>query len=122
VAVFIDPIPQLRRSVMSCLLFEDEFYEDGQSIAARIQESIAKVLKQKGGAEMVVNIAYEARTQMKLRHVPLLLLVSLIREQTKASRAVVADAIARVVQRPDEMGELLSLYWKDKKQAPDGPR
>jgi hypothetical protein len=28
----------------------------------------------------------------------------------------VADAILRVVQRPDEMGELLALYWKDKKQ------
>jgi hypothetical protein len=40
----------------------------------------------------------------------------LIREQTDATRAVVADAIARVVQRPDEMGELLSLYWKEKKQ------
>jgi 60 kDa SS-A/Ro ribonucleoprotein len=27
---------QLRRSVLSCLLWEDEFYEDGQSITERI--------------------------------------------------------------------------------------
>jgi 60 kDa SS-A/Ro ribonucleoprotein len=120
VAVFIDPIHQLRRSVMANMLFEDQFYEDGQSIATRIQEEVAEVLKQKGGADKLVEIACEARTAMKLRHVPLLLLVSLIREKTKATRAVVADAITRVVQRPDEMGELLALYWqadgKPKKQ------
>lgn len=113
VAVFIDPIHQLRRSVMANMLFEDQFYEDGQSIATRIQEEVKDVLKGKDGAAKLVEIAYEARTQMKLRHVPLLLLVALIREKTKATRAVVADAIARVVQRPDEMGELLALYWQE---------
>jgi hypothetical protein len=113
VAVFIDPIHQLRRSVMANMLFEDQFYEDGQSIATRIQEEVKDVLKGKDGATKLVEIAYEARTQMKLRHVPLLLLVALIREKTKATRAVVADAIARVVQRPDEMGELLALYWQE---------
>jgi hypothetical protein len=30
----------------------------------------------------------------------------------------VGDLIARVIQRPDEMGELLSLYWKENPQAP----
>ena len=74
VAVFTNPVDQLRRSVMSCLLWEDEFYEDGQSIAKRIQETTAEILKQKNGADTVANIAYEARTKMKLRHVPLLLL------------------------------------------------
>ncbi len=112
VAVFTNPVDQLRRSVMSCLLWEDEFYEDGQSIAKRIQETTAEILKQKNGADTVANIAYEARTKMKLRHVPLLLLVSLIRANTEATRKVVAGAIAHVVQRPDEMGELISLYWK----------
>jgi 60 kDa SS-A/Ro ribonucleoprotein len=113
VAVFIDPIHQLRRSVMANMLFENQFYEDGQSIADRIQDEVAKVLKQKDGPKTLVEIAVEARTQMKLRHVPLLLLVALIRESTKATRAVVADAITRVVQRPDEMGELISLYWQE---------
>jgi 60 kDa SS-A/Ro ribonucleoprotein len=116
VAVFTDPIYQLRRSVMANMLFENQFYEDGQSIATRIQDEVRALLKQKDGATKLVEVAYEARTRMKLRHVPLLLLVSLIKEQTKAARAVVADAITRVVQRPDEMGELISLYWKEKKQ------
>jgi 60 kDa SS-A/Ro ribonucleoprotein len=113
VAVFVDSVAQLRRSVMSCLLWEDQFYEDGQSIATRIQDEVREVLKGKDGADKLVEIACEARTQMKLRHVPLLLLVALIRQGTKATRAVVADAIARVVQRPDEMGELVSLYWRE---------
>ena len=33
VARHISPIAQLRRSVCSCLLWENEFYEDGQEIA-----------------------------------------------------------------------------------------
>ena len=112
VAVFINPVDQLRRSVMANMLWEDEFYEDGQSIAKRIQETTHEILKQKDGANIVANIAFEARTKMKLRHVPLLLLVSLIRAKTEATRKVVAGAIAHVIQRPDEMGELISLYWK----------
>ncbi len=116
VAVFANPVDQLRRSVMANMLFEDEFYEDGQSIAKRIQETTAEILKQKNGADTVANIAFEARTKMKLRHVPLLLLVSLIQAKTEATRKVVSGAIAHVIQRPDEMGELISLYQKDKKQ------
>lgn len=116
VAVFINPIEQLRRSVMSCLLFEGEFYEDGESIAKRIEDTVKEVLKQKGGAQTVADIAVEARSKMKLRHVPLLLATALIHAQTDATRAVVADTIARVIQRPDELGELVSIYWKEKKQ------
>ncbi len=112
VAVRINAVQQLRRSVLANMLWEDEFYEEGESVAARIQEATTEVLKQKDGATTVADIAAEARTKMKLRHVPLLLLVTLIQAKTEKTRAVVADAITRVVQRPDEMGELISLYWK----------
>ena len=116
VATRIHPVEQLRRSVMANMLWEDEFYEDGESIAKRIEETVIEVLKQKNGAQTIAEMASEARTDMKLRHVPLLLLAALIHAQTKETRALVADAIARVVQRPDEMGELISLYWKANKQ------
>ena len=112
VAVFINPVDQLRRSVMSCMLWEGEHYEDGQAIAKRIQDATAEILKNKNGADTVANIAYEARTKMKLRHVPLLLLISLIKSKSENVRSVVAGAIAHVIQRPDEMGELIALYWK----------
>lgn len=123
VAVYSSQIEQLRRSVMANMLFEDEFYEDGESIAKRIEGLVGQVVLTKDGPQTIADIAHEARTKMKLRHVPLLLVVSLIRARTEASRAVVADTILRVVQRPDEMGELVALYWKgnqksDKKMLP----
>lgn len=34
---------------------------------------------------------------------------------TLAQKAVVADTLAQVIQRPDELTEFLSLYWKDGK-------
>ncbi|MCA9231738.1 MAG: TROVE domain-containing protein, partial [Planctomycetales bacterium] len=92
----------LRRSVMSCMLWENTFYEDGESIAERIKALAAAV-----PAETLASIAIEARTQHNLRHVPLLLCVELARR----GGSIVGDTIARVVQRADEVPELVSLYW-----------
>jgi 60 kDa SS-A/Ro ribonucleoprotein len=100
----------LRRSVMACLLFEGEFYEDGESIAKRIADAVAKVAPEK-----VAAMAIEARSKMHLRHVPLLI----VREMARAGqehRALVAATLEAVIQRADEMSEFLALYWKDGKQ------
>ena len=75
-AARITPKQALRRSVMSCFLWEDEFYEDGQAIVDRI-----KALTTRTGpmGSPLINpgvtaaIAIEARHVAKLRHVPLLL-------------------------------------------------
>ena len=48
---------------------------------------------------------------MKLRHAPLLVLREMARHATH--RGLVADTLARVIQRPDEMTELLAIYWAD---------
>lgn len=96
---------ELRRTVMCCLLWEDSFYEDGVSVAQRISD-LVKVLP----AEVVAKIALEAREIMKLRHVPLLLCRELAR-----NRKLRAEYLAAVIQRPDEISEFLSLYWKDGK-------
>src|ERR1700752_1459510 len=64
----------LRRSVLACMLWEDEFYESGISIAARTRELVPKV-----AAEKVAALAVEARTAMKLRHAPLLLVREMAR-------------------------------------------
>ena len=60
----ISPELQLRRSVLACLLWESQFYEDGIEIAGRIAELVPKV-----EASKVAALAVEAREQMKLRHV-----------------------------------------------------
>jgi len=68
-APHVSVLAQLRRSVLSCLLWESEFYEDGEEIGKRIADLTAKCTP-----EDVVALAIEAREQMHLRHVPLLLL------------------------------------------------
>ncbi|MCW5696066.1 MAG: TROVE domain-containing protein [Bauldia sp.] len=107
----ISPEAALRRSVLSCLLFEDEFYEDGEKIAARIWRLVAAV-----APETVAALAIEARTAGNLRHAPLLLARALA---AMASGPIVGDTIAAVIQRADEMGEFLALYWRGRRAPLD---
>lgn len=97
----------LRRSVLSCLLWETEFYEDGKAIANRITENAAAC-----STEVVAALAVEARRVHGLRHAPLMLLLDLIRRGGPG----VADAIDGTIKRADEMAELVSLYWRDGKR------
>jgi hypothetical protein len=100
---------QLRRSVLACMLWEDQFYEDGVAIAGRIRELVAKV-----PAEKVAALAVEAREKMKLRHAPLLL----VREMARLAshRHLVAETLYRVIHRADELSEFVALYWSEGKQ------
>lgn len=100
----------LRRAVSSCMLWEDQFYEDGVAIADRIQTLAAGV-----GPSVLAALAVEARSTMKLRHAPLWLLVALMKADT-AGKVDVSGTVANVVRRADEMGELISMYWKDGKK------
>jgi len=97
---------QLRRSVLACLLWETQFYEDGVEIAGRIAELVPKV-----AAEKVAALAIEAREKMKLRHTPLLLVREMARHATH--RGLVAETLACVIQRADELAEFVAIYWKD---------
>ena len=63
----LSPEQELRRTVMACLLWEESFYEDGQTVAERMTALI------KVGFDKTAAMAIEAREKMKLRHVPLLL-------------------------------------------------
>lgn len=111
-AVRISAEAQLRRSVLACLLWEDGFYENGQTIADRIVELSAKI-----DPSVLAALAIEARHDQHLRHAPLLLLKALVRH---GSGQMVADTIARVISRADELGEFVALYWdgKNKKMLP----
>ncbi len=99
----------LRRSVLSCMLWEDEFYEDGVQIAGRIRELVPRV-----EAGMVAALAVEARERMKLRHVPLLLVREMARHATH--RHLVGETLSRVIQRADELAEFVAIYWSGGRQ------
>ena len=105
-AVRFTPEMELKRALMNCLLWEDQFYEDGVSIADRIKALVPKVTPAR-----VAQLAIEAREVMKLRHAPLLVIREMARSEKH--RALVADTLAQVIQRPDEMTELLAIYWAD---------
>jgi hypothetical protein len=102
----IFPELQLRRSVLACLLWESQFYEDGVEIGGRIAELVPKV-----AADTVAALAVEARNKMKLRHAPLLLVREMARHATH--RRLVAETLEQIIQRADEFAEFVAIYWKD---------
>jgi hypothetical protein len=108
-AAFITAEQALRRSVLSCMLWEDEFYEDGVQIAGRIHELVPQV-----EAAQVAALAVEAREKMKLRHAPLYLVREMARHATH--RGLVAETLTRVIQRADELSEFVAIYWAGGRQ------
>jgi 60 kDa SS-A/Ro ribonucleoprotein len=104
-AAMIPPEMALRRSVCSCLLWEGEFYEGGQSIADRIIDLAGQV-----APRALADLALDARSHFNLRHVPLLLCAVLAR--TGSGSRLVGDTIAETIQRADELSEFLVVYAK----------
>jgi len=104
-AKHISPLQELRRTLLSCMLWEGTFYEDGESIADRIRD-LSKKVKPEDIAILIV----EARTSYKLRHAPLFLAVELARNHTGK---MVGKTITNTICRADELTEFLAIYWKD---------
>lgn len=104
-AVSANALHELRRTVLTCLLWENTFYEPGSDIGGRIRDLVRHC-----PPEAVAALAVEARDRMYLRHAPLLLVRELAR--LPGNGALVADTLERVVQRPDELTEYLAIYWQ----------
>lgn len=98
---------KLVRMTLANMLWEDNMYVDGVSVATAIGDLVKRV-----DAGFVSALALGARTKFKLRHIPLLLTRELARHGK-----LKAEALNAVIQRPDEMSEFLSIYWKEGKTA-----
>lgn len=107
IAKSISKEQELRRTLMSCLLWEDTFYESGEDIANRIADLVQCV-----NSTTVADMMIEARSKMNLRHAPLLVACALAKKGELKANDVVAT-----IQRADELAEILALYWKDGKKA-----
>ena len=105
----VTPLLELRRSILATMLWEDGFYESGIAVAQRVANLVKSVKPEK-----VAALAIEARGKGKLRHIPLLIARTMAPLPTH--REYVADLLNAIIQRPDELAEFLSIYWKDKKQ------
>jgi hypothetical protein len=104
-AQIIGPAAELNRALMCCMLWEDTFYESGVAIADRIAVLVPQI-----EPTVLRAMAMHARTAQKLRHAPLWVALAMCRAGGK-HRAIVADVLDDIVQRPDEITEFLSLYW-----------
>lgn len=96
---------QLHRAVLACMLFEKQFYLNGQESAKIIQDLVTKVSPDK-----VAELAIKARNEYKLRHVPLFLCRELAR-----NGKLNANTLNSVINRADELGEFLAMYWSEGK-------
>jgi len=99
----------LRRAVLANLLWENAFYEGGDTIANTIRELVPQV-----DPATVAAIAVEARTKQKLRHIPLFLAREMARLDTH--KGLVGDLLPQIILRADELSEFLALYLHDGKQ------
>ncbi len=95
----------LERTVSSCFLWENEFYENGETIAARITSLCAKIPN-----DQVLGLALRLRKVDGLRHAPLMMAASVAAKRD--GDPIVSKAIGKLISRPDEMGELLTLIAK----------
>ncbi len=103
------PEQALRRCVMSCLLWENIAYQDGNLVVDDIANLIPLV-----APEIVFDIAVKARTEQKLRHVPLLIAREMAR--IDSHKGLVGKLLPRIILRADEITEFVALYWLDGKQ------
>lgn len=103
----VPPYQTLKRLTMACMLWEDSFYVDGKK-HIEIIEDVCKHVK----AEKITELARDCHKKGLLRHMPLFLIVQALKQKAKCS-----ETIYNICNRPDQMTELLSLYWKDGKKS-----
>ncbi len=101
-AYTLTPALELYTSVVTTIL-ANKFYETDQQRLERIRALVAQ-----NKPEFVAKLAVYAREQMHLRLVPLVLTVELAKVHRGDS--LVSKTVERIVQRPDEITELLAYY------------
>lgn len=101
----ISAAEELTRTVVSCLLWEDSFYESGNDTANRIDRLCDCV-----DPEFIASLAITARHHHNIRHAPLLLLCALAR---RGGGSLVSETTREVICRADEMAEVLAIYWRN---------
>jgi 60 kDa SS-A/Ro ribonucleoprotein len=101
-AFVLTPELELYTTVVTASL-SDNFYENAADKLKRLQELIAK-----NDATFVAKLAVYAREQMYLRSIPLVLTVELAKLHNGDN--LVQHLTNRIVQRADEITELLSYY------------
>lgn len=105
----LSPLHQLRRTCAACMLFEDSFYQDGNSLYKQMRALITQCDPVEVG-----KLALYLRGEGGLRHTPLALVRELLRHPKRHPK--MALLIRDVIQRADELAEFVALYWREGKR------
>lgn len=100
----LDPRLELYSAVVTTIL-SNKFYEKEDDRIARIRMLLPKV-----DPTFVAKLAVYAREKMYLRSTPVMLAIELAKIHN--GDALVGNMVARIVQRADEITEVLALYAK----------
>ncbi len=103
----ISPEQALRRSVLACMLWEDQFYEDGVEIAephprACSQGRVSEGCCASGRGSRRDEAPSRAACCWCARWRAIRPIVRLV-----------ARTLPRVIQRADELAEFVAIYWKE---------
>ena len=98
------PELELYSAVVTSTL-SDKYYEKGGARVERIRELISRV-----DPEFVAKLAVYTRENMYLRSMPLVLTVELARLYQGYGLNLISKTVTRVIQRADEITELLAYY------------
>lgn len=106
VAYKMSPELELYATVCTASL-QNKFYENVDETLTRIRGLIKKV-----SPEFVAKLAVYAREEMYLRSIPLVLVVELNKHlsESKQSNSLIEPLTERVIQRADEITEILAYY------------
>lgn len=110
VAMRESPFKALERVLFAHLLWEDSFYIDGKTAADNLTEAVRKATAADPLATM--STIMKARTEMNIRHASLLAALEFSKVAPAEMRA---PMIFGVIQRADELAEMLALAGGSKK-------
>lgn len=108
-AYTLTPEMELYSAVATCMV-DDSYYEKQKERLSRIRELIAQC-----SPEFVAKLAIYARKEMNLRSIPVVLAVELAR--ATSGNSLVSKTINGIVQRADEIKEILAYYQIANKRA-----
>jgi len=110
-----NPETELYMQAATCLVGEPKFYESAEFADQKLIQAIHRVLN--SNPEFVLQLAVHCREQMHLRSVPLVLCA----EYANVAPGTVPNVrkyISRVIQRADELSEIIAYQFKRNKISP----
>lgn len=101
-------IELLKRVTLANLLWENNAYCDGESVAKEIKRLIPLC-----DAKDVYDLALNARLMQKLRHTPLFIATEMCKYEEH--KFFVKALLPQIITRADMLTDFLAIYWKEGK-------